>query len=228
MMSIRINYFLRLLVFWLLFFAMFRMWFILYHHAKIPDGHHSETSLSFIYALPLDIAISALLAIVPYILWTFQQFHKSRLIHMINLGYHGVLISFLSVISIFNIKLYGEHERLLSTEELAYLLYPGEAITFLSVWSLLLMLIASAFFAFISIKAYRRYITNFSYPVENKNLQKALVVIIPLCLVLGWYSGTRGGKGIPSHYSQIKINNDIATNTFWYLGHSFCAGNESK
>ena len=50
----------------------------------------------------------------------------------------------------------------MNTEDLTYILYPKEAVTFLSVWSLLLLLGASAFFAYLGIRSYRRNITSFS------------------------------------------------------------------
>ncbi len=223
--KIKIHYLLRLLVFWFLFFALFRVIFIVYHHAKIPDGQHSETSLSFLYALRLDLATICAMLFVPYVLWSFQQFYKSKFLHQINLAYNIVLISVVSVLSIFNIKIYGEYGSLLNTEDLFYLVYPKEAVTFLSVWSLLLLLGSSAFFAYVGIRSYRRNITSFSLPFENKKIKVAQILLFPVCLFLG----LRGGaQAIPInekdiHYSEMKINNDIATNNIWYLGNSICS-----
>lgn len=222
--KIKIHYLLRLTVFWFLYFALFRVIFIVYHHAKIPDGQHSETSLSFLYALRLDLATICIMLIVPYVLWTLQQFYKNKLIHQINLGYNILQIFIVSVLSIFNIKIYGEYGSLLNTEDLVYLIYPKEAVTFLSIWSLLLLLASSAFFAFIGIRSYRRNITSFSLPFENKKIKLAQVFLFPVCLFFGVSAGS---KAIPVyeksiHYSPIKINNDIATNNIWYLGNSIC------
>ena len=166
--KIKIHYLVRLSIFWFAFFALFRVLFIIYHHAKIPDGQHSETSLSFLYALRLDLATICVMLFVPYVLWALQQFYKSKLIHQINLGYNILLISIVSLLSIFNIKIYGEYGTLMNTEDLTYILYPKEAVTFLSVWSLLLLLGTSAFFAYWGIRSYRRNITSFSLPFDNK------------------------------------------------------------
>jgi hypothetical protein len=117
----------------------------------------------------------------------------------------------------------------MNTEDLAYLLYPKEAVTFLSLWSLILLLCASAFFAYIGIRSYRRNITSFSLPFENKTTKIFQIVLIPALLFLG----VRGGyQAIPVnekdiHYSSIKINNDIATNNIWYLGNSICHTNDT-
>ena len=222
--KIKIHYLLRLTVFWFLFFALFRVIFIVYHHAKIPDGQHSETSASFLYALRLDLATIAIILFVPYVLWSFQQFYKNKYIHQINLGYNIILISVVSALSIFNIKIYGEYGSLLNTEDLVYLVYPKEAVTFLSIWSLLLLLASSAFFAYIGIRSYRRNITSFSLPFENKKIKIAQIVLVPVCLL---FCVNYGSKAIPEnethiHFSHIKINNDIATNNIWYLGNSIC------
>lgn len=222
--KIKIHYLLRLTVFWFLFFALFRIIFIVYHHAKIPDGQHSETSLSFLYALQLDLATISLMLVVPYILWSFQQFYKNKWLHQINLGYNILLISMVSVLSIFNIKIYGEYGAMMDTEDLVYLVYPKEAVTFLSVWSLLLLLASAGFFAYIGIRTYRRNITSFSLPFENKTIKIAQIVLFPICLFLGVTFGSgampENAKGV--NYSHIKINNDIATNNIWYLGNSIC------
>lgn len=227
--KIKIHYLVRLSIFWFLFFALFRVLFIVYHHAKIPDGQHSETSLSFLYALRLDLATICAMLFIPYVLWAFQQFYKNRLIHRINLIYNILLISIVSLLSIFNIKIYGEYGTLMDTEDLVYIVYPKEAVTFLSIWSLLLLLGASAFFAYIAIRSYRRNITSFSLPFDNKALKIVQIVLFPLLMFIG----VRGGsQAIPInekdiHYSHLKINNDIATNNIWYLGNSISHRNDT-
>jgi hypothetical protein len=220
--NIRIHYLLRLIVFWLLYFAFFRISFIIYHHAKIPDGQHSETSLSFFYALRLDIATVCGGIIIPYVLWSFQQFYKNKTIHFINLTYNILLIAFVSMLSIFNMKLYGEWGTLLNFEKLSYLLYPREAVTFLSLWSILLLLFTSCLFIYIGIKAYRKYITNFSYPLENKRIKITQIIIIPIFLFVGLRGGFQNSpiNELSVDYSNIPINNAIATNNIWYLVHS--------
>jgi len=227
--KIKIHYLLRLVIFWFLFFALFRVLFIIYHHAKIPDGQHSETSLSFLYALRLDLATICALLFIPTILWSLQQFYKSRLFHRINLIYNILLISVISALSVFNIKIYGEYGSLMDSDDLVYLMHPKVAITFLSIWSLLLLLSASAFFAYIGIRSYRRNVTSFSVPFENRSMKISQIVVFPIFLFLG----VRGGiQSAPINrndikYSSLKINNDIATNNIWYLGNSVCKRKET-
>jgi hypothetical protein len=226
--KIKIHYLLRLSIFWFLFFALFRLLFIAYHHAKIPDGHHSETSLSFLYALKLDLATVCLMIFIPFVLWALQQFYKSRLLHQLNMIFNLMLITIVSIFSIFNLKIYGEYGELLNSEDLVYLVYPKEAITFLSIWSLLLLLGASAFFAYIGIRSYRLHITSFSLPYDNPKIKIAQLIFFPVFLFLGVSGGLHAIpiKEKNVQYSNWKINNDIATNNIWYLGYSICHRND--
>lgn len=228
--AFRIHYLIRLLIFWLLMFAMYRLIFIIYHHTKIPNDQHSETGLSFLYALRLDLSAACAAAFIPYVLWTLQQFFKRRSIHLFNLGFNLTCITLVSVLSIANLKIYGEWGTLLSARAFNYLLYPQEIITFISLWSLVLLLAVCGVFIYLSIKFYRNFVTGFSYPTENKKLKILLVVIIPFLLIIGY----RGGFQLSpinessAYYSSLQINNHIATNNMWYLGHSIAEANDKK
>lgn len=228
--NIKIHYLLKLLVFWLLFFTAFRLLFVIYHHTKIPDAQHSETGLAFFYALPLDISAACAGIVIPYILWSLQQFYKKRLIHLFNLFFNVFLIVIITVLSIANVKMYGEWGTLLSARAFSYLLYPREVMNFISGWSLVLLLASCILIAYLVIRAYRTYVTSFSYPIENKKLRILMIVLIPVLLLLGY----RGGFQLApinesqSYYSSIPINNHIATNNIWYLVHSLLDANDTK
>ena len=228
--SIKVHYLLKLLFFWLLFFAAFRLLFVIYHHTKIPDGQHAETVLAFFYALPLDLSTACAGLIIPYILWSLQQFYKSRLIHLINLFFIIFLIILMTTLSISNIKMYGEWGTLLNARALNYLLYPKEIFNSISGWSLFLLLAGCVLLAYLAVRTYRTYITNFSYPIENKNLKTLIIVLTPFLLLLGY----RGGFQLTPinesqcYYSAIPINNHIATNNIWYLMHSLWEANDTN
>ncbi|MBA3704554.1 MAG: LTA synthase family protein, partial [Bacteroidetes bacterium] len=127
-------------------------------------------------------------------------------------------------------KMFGEWGTLLNARALNYLLYPQEVLTFISLWSVLLLLTSCAFFAYLGFKIYRAYITNFSYPIENKKIRIAQIIVIPALLIIGY----RGGFQLSpinessAYYSNLQINNQIATNNVWYLAHSILDANDSK
>lgn len=228
--KIKIHYLLRLVIFWILYFAVFRILFIMYHHIKIPDGEHSETVLSLFYGLRLDLSAACAAIVLSYFLWSFQQFFKSRFIHRVNLVINIGLISIVTVLSIANIKMYGEWGTQISARALSYLLYPKEVLTFISFWSVLIFLAFCGLFVYFGIKTYRSYITNFSYPIENKKIRAAQLFCIPFLLVIG----LRGGLQLApvnesaAYYSGLQINNHIATNNMWFLAHSILDANDTK
>jgi hypothetical protein len=218
--SLKIPYILRLIIFWLLYFISFRVLFIIYQHAKIPDDVHSETGLGFYYALPVDISVACVMAFLPFVLWTFQQFYKTRLIHRINLIYNFSLII---------LTMYGEWGQLLSGDILKNL-FCSESVSFFSLWSVMLLFAFAGLISYIAINMYRKYLTNFSYPVENKKFKSAQIVAVFLLLVVGYRIDLNIAaiNGNRIHYSELEINNHIATNNIWYFANSLIYENHSS
>jgi hypothetical protein len=222
-LNLKLPYIIRLILFWLLFFVSFRVLFIIYQHAKIPDDAHSDTGLGFYYALPVDIAVACVMSLFPFVLWIFQQFYKTRIIHRINLIYNCSLITLASLLSVTNIKMYGEWGNLLSLPILKSLFYDAErSLSFFSFWSIMLLFVFSALFAYIGIKFYRNYITNFSYPVEQKRLRYSFIAGIAVLFIVGYRIDLNIAsiKGDRIHYSSLEVNNHIATNNIWYFANS--------
>lgn len=221
--NIRLQYLLKLMVFWFLFFAAFRVLFITYHHALIPDGKHSDTVLAFLFALRLDLSVITALVFIPFLLWVVQQYHKSKIIHLLNKYYNYSLIVVLSFLSVLNIKLYGEWRTILTRQSLNEFLWPKEELTFMSLWSIVLIGGSVALISYFFIRFYYRYITNFSYPIENKNWRIAQIVAATAVFVITYRGGVQAKIVNQSNviYSDLEINNHIATNNVWYFVDSF-------
>lgn len=221
--NIRIQYLLKLMIFWFLFFAMFRVLFITYHHAQIPDGKHSDTVLAFLFALRLDLSVITALVFVPFLLWVIQQYHKTKFIHLINKYFNYALIVIISFLSVINIKLYGEWKTILTKQALSEFLWPKEELTFMSLWSIILIGGAVALISYLTIRVYYRYITNFSYPIENKNWRLAQIIVVTVFFIITYRGGLQAKIVSQNNviYSDLEINNQIATNNVWYFVDSF-------
>jgi len=225
--DIRVPYIARLIFFWLVYFALFRLLFVIYHHAKVPNEHHGETVWAFLYSLPLDISTACWLVLASYILWIVQKFHKTRFVHIANRVINYILIGIVALISIANVKLYGEWGTLISNRVINFMMYPAEVLTFISLWSVLLLLIVLSISIFIGIKLYQLIVANFSAPVENVYFRIGQIIFIA-CLL---FIGIRGGFQLmpinesSSYYSNIQVNNHMAINPVWYLGHSIAEAN---
>jgi len=220
----------QLIIFWLLYFISIRVLFIIYQHAKIPDNSHSDTGLGFYYALPVDISVACVMVFFPFVLWVFQQFYKTRLIHQINLLYNFSLIILTSLLSVINIKMYGEWGELLSFRILKNLFSPSVSMSFFSLWSVLLLFAFSGLISYIAIKMYRNYLTNFSFPMENNKLRSVQIAFVFLLLAAGYRIDLNIAaiNGNRIHYSDLEINNHIATNNIWYFANSLIYGNNSN
>jgi len=223
----KVPYIFRLIIFWLIFFVSFRVLFIIYQHAKIPDNVHSDTTLGFYYALPVDISVACVMAFIPFILWVFQQFYKTRLIHRINLSYNFGLIILTSLLSVTNIKMYGEWGSLLTYDILKSLFYPSQSLSFFSLWSVLLLFTFGALCAYIGIRMYRKYVTNFSYPIADPKMRLLHISVVTILFVIGYRIDLNIAaiKGDRIDYSQLDINNSIATNNIWYFANSVVYSN---
>jgi len=228
--EIRIPYLVRLIFFWMIYFAIFRLLFVIYHHAKVPDGQHGDTVLAFVNGLRLDLSAACMAVLIPFFLWALQKFYKKKAIDSINRWVNYSLISLVSLLCIANIKMYGEWGTLLNARALNYIIYPKEILTFISLWSVSLLLIICALFVFIGIKLYSLLVTNFSAPIENMYFRIAQILLIPGLLLLGY----RGGFQLTpinessAYYSNLQINNHVAINPLWYLGHSIVEANETN
>jgi phosphoglycerol transferase MdoB-like AlkP superfamily enzyme len=228
--TIKIHFLLRLLLFWLLLFALYRVLFISYYFSKIPTGQSAETFLSFFYALRLDVATACMAITIPYLLWVVQQFYKHKIFHRINFVFTSSLVLVISLLSIANIKIYGEWGTPLSARALNYLLYPKEALASVSFLEIVLLLSSCGALVAGSIFAYRKLINNFSAPIENKKWKLAQIILIPIILAIGYRGGLQLSPVNESsaYYSSVQLNNHIATNNIWYLGHSIVEANDKK
>lgn len=219
---LRIHYLLRLSLFWWIFFSLFRICFIVWHHHKLRDGITMEVMQSLTAGYRLDFSAISYLILVPFVLWGIQQFFKNRIVHRVNHVYNVLLICIVAILSIANIIMYGEWGTLLNYRALTYIIYPKEVMAFTTVTHLLLAVVVIAAFTIIGIMLYRRIVINFSYIFEQYWKRGLLLCIFPVMIFIG----VRGGiQQIPINessacYSLHQINNHIATNNLWYLGHS--------
>lgn len=217
--EIRFPYIVRILAFWMAYFALFRLIFIIYHHARIPDQNHGETVYAFLHALRMDFSTACAISIPSFILWALQKFKKTELTHKTNKYMNYVFIGIATFINIANIKLYGDWGSLIGAKELNEIFSRSEFASIISKWSIILMLLMSSVFIFISIKLYQLVVANFSAPIDNIYFKAGKILFMAAILIIGFRGGFQksiiGKKSV--YYSQHKINNHIAVNHLWYL-----------
>lgn len=227
---LRTHYLLRVALFWLAFFAVFRILFIVFHHDRLPEGQLLHSLLSLFEGIRLDLSTISYLLIFPFLLWAVQQLFRHRIIAWITHAYNVLLIFVLSLVCIGNIRLFSEWGTLLNARALRYLAYPQEMMHFATPSSILLAVFVWLAMAIGFTILYRSISINFSYPIEKKWIKAGQLIILPLLLLVG----LRGGLQLTpvnesaAYYSPFPINNKIATNPVWYLVHSVIESNAKK
>lgn len=212
---------LRQLLYWLLYFALARAIFIIYHFHffQVENATAGEVLSVFYHALPLDLATACYLLIIPFLLLAIQSFWSLRFLNIINKTYTYLMVVLYAFITGGEIGLYGEWKSKINVKALRYLENPLEvynstdSFTFLFLLIITLALIAAGIWSY-----YRFFYKNIRRPARP--LPAIIFVLItPVLLFLG----LRGGwQEIPinqsrSYFSQKNILNLAATNNAFNL-----------
>lgn len=193
-----------------------------YHYDRFSEQSISAIVQSLFMGWRLDFSMISYLLILPFILWALQQYFKKRVLHLLNEGYHFILIPLVTLLSIANIRMYQEWNTLLNYRALIYLIYPKEAMASLPGGALLTMLVIALLIIVAGIWVYRIASLNFSYVYQTRT--KRILMTVGFATVIS--IGLRGGvQQIPinesaAYHSPHAVNNHVATNNIWYLAHS--------
>lgn len=213
---------LRLLAFWLLFFALFRLWFILWLRAEWVE----ESPWPALWnALPLDLSMAAYLMALPLLAWfacipAGPQTRNTcaRLITGFN-----VLVFAISVFGFgANVFIYQEWHTPLNNRALEYFRTPGAMLDSMSFGFKLGSVAAYVFCVWLFWNLYRRLVGTALFPRALKNWNIAWLPAQAALLLLA----VRGGLGVMPvnesavYYSAHLFYNHAATNTAWHVIHS--------
>ncbi len=222
---------LRLLGFWLLFFAFFRIWFLLWLYAEWTAAQQPWTALW--QALPLDLSFAGYLLAVPISLWLIgsalnvsaQQFCL-RIIHGFNLGLLAILVFLFGA----NIFIYEEWHTLLNNRALEYLSTPGAMLDSMSFIFKLGSIAAYVGLTWVWWRIYRHTTGKVAFAPTPSVFNLAWFPVFGGLLLLT----IRGGIGkMPInesavYYSSHPFNNHVATNAAWHLIHSLVETRSTK
>ncbi|MEO5905465.1 MAG: sulfatase-like hydrolase/transferase [Saprospiraceae bacterium] len=221
--SLQIHYFVRLLLFWLIWFAVIRILFI---GSQVLTGHAIEAGpalQSLVAGYRLDLSTISYLILPSFFLWLGFQWTKRKLFNRINFIYHISLFVSFSLLSVGNNKMYHEWQALLNYTVLDYLIHPQEVLAFVAFGELFLLLALWIVFFIVSVYLFKKLVTGFTKVFSSKKYLIAWMVSMPILLVIA----ARGGvQLIPInesavHFSDQPFYNHAAVNPVWYFIHSF-------
>ncbi|MBK6931342.1 MAG: sulfatase-like hydrolase/transferase [Saprospirales bacterium] len=215
-------FFLRLLLFWLLFFAVFRLFFILWLRSEWAAEHPWPALWK---ALPLDLSMAGYLLAVPVLFWFagLALGNKGRPggVRLIN-GFTILVFAFLVFVFGSNVFIYQEWHTPLNSRALEYFKTPAAMLDSMSAPFKLFSLAAYSGLMWLWWRVYRRMVGDSIYPEEISRWQSAWLPVQMGILFLF----IRGGIGVMPvnesavYYSPHLFNNHAATNTAWHLIHS--------
>ncbi|MCB0522874.1 MAG: sulfatase-like hydrolase/transferase [Lewinellaceae bacterium] len=216
---------LRLLAFWLLFFAAFRLWFVLWFQNEWTDEKPTQVWWAFWHALPLDLSMAAYLMMIPVLLWfaaiavgkRYFDFFESAIT-----SFNVLIFSALVFVFGANVFVYEEWHTLLNNRALEYFKTPSALLDSMSFIFKLVSVLLFFSGVWLFYKSYKKLLGSRVLP-ENPNR----LALLALPLFVGFlFLLIRGGLGVMPinesavYYSPNIFDNHAATNTAWHLAHS--------
>ncbi|SOD12712.1 LTA synthase family protein [Pedobacter xixiisoli] len=226
-------FFARYFLFWLLYFAVDRFIFMFIFHVKLRDIPLSEKFAAYYHALRLDLSMTAYIAAIPVLVYTFWYFtNREKIAFNWVRIYNGVLIVLFSFISIINFNIYREWGSKVNARAIEFAIRtPNESLAssasspiFLTLFVLLILLAVGFYLNFILIK---RQIQFTKTPVWAKLIIAILVLGFNFLLIRGGTATAPNSQSM-AFYSNYQILNHASLNTEWNLMSSILASGKVK
>ena len=213
--------FVKMYAFWLVFFATMRIFFLIYYakHLLLERVSFGEIALTFVHAIPLDMATISYLVAIPFLIIFIALFCNRTKILVALKPYYLIVIGFATLIVMGETGLYGEWQTKLSYRALSYLSQPAEIFDSIATSTFIFLILIFVVFTGLFYWLYVRFV----YPEETaKTFSEKpsifqLLVFAPVVSVL-LFIGLRGGIGeIPisssvAYFSRHNILNITAVN----------------
>lgn len=210
----------RLFLFWLLYFALFRLCFVVFNFNHFESSSLAARFNIFIYGIRLDLSAAAYCIIFPFVLLSISIFITNDIFRKLNLWYHYVLIFIINMVCVSNIVLYKYWHALISKRALDFLRDPLEIFASLNTMQIVILIIVY-FILFIGFRKLFLRIVNDKFPDVTLSLIKKSIAVIASVFIL-FYCARGGLQLIPinesaCYFSEKIEENHAAINPAWYL-----------
>jgi phosphoglycerol transferase MdoB-like AlkP superfamily enzyme len=224
------GFFIRLIAFWLVFFALGRLVSVVYQIAQVSQDP-SGIPMIFISGLRLDLATISALLILPLLAWTVHALTGWKAPERIVHGLNCVLVVLLSAIVAGELELVREWGSKVNYQALSYLAYPTEALASASSSPLGLLFLILVLLAAGSLLLYRAMFRGHGFARPAGWPQLLLVVLLgPALLFLGVRGGWQeiGINTSSAYFSTSRMHNLIAVNPGWSVVESIYAARSTS
>lgn len=216
---------LRLFAFWLLFFAAFRIWFILWFRHEWNPDEPGKVWLSLWHALPLDLSMAGYLIALPVLAWfvgwaaadKVRSYLHKGIIAFNTFFYSGLIFLFGA-----NLFLYEEWHTPLNNRALEYMKDPSALLDSMSPLFILACALLYAGAVWALARVYSIVTGEIPWPTREERLRLVAIPVWLCALPLA----IRGGTGVMPvnesavYYSSHLFDNHAAINAAWHLVHS--------
>ncbi len=212
----------RQFIFWMLFFALHRAVFLVYHShlVAIEEPGTWEVLAAFWHAVRLDVSTACYILVVPFFLLLFRSFINIPFTDVLNKAYTFIVIVAYTLITTAELGTYSEWKTKLHYKALNYLSHPAEVYNSASTWQFIFLVVIFIAIVLLSFFIYRRYFyVSIIKAKRNYLFGFAFLLVTPVLLFLG----IRGGvQAIPITQSQAYYSNhDILNLAAVNSGYSF-------
>lgn len=226
-------FFLRFFLFWLLFFFIDRLVFIFIYYKKVAAVPFSETAATFYHAIPLDLSMTAYIAVIPLLSYIYWLLNGRKIVELKWIPvYNAILIFFCSILSVVNFNIYREWGSKVNANAISFAIAsPGEAMASSASsplgLSISLLILLAVFGLFLQRFVVSRKLTFTANPVWTRALLCLVLIASNFLLIRG---GLRGSPITQSmaYFSKDQVLNNAAVNTEWNLMSSMLAARMTK
>ncbi|WP_291726219.1 LTA synthase family protein [Bernardetia sp.] len=233
----RLLFWLRLWIFWLLYFALHRVVFYSYNYSFFSEYPLSEQLQGFWEAIHLDLSTAGYLIAIPTLLLIGYIF-SVKFINRLN--YFFIIL--IGIISVTDTLLYHEWGYKLNAYALSFLFYPTQMMASITVSQLILSFLLEISLISFGIFLYK-FITKIgientkefvSFNFKKKITHPIFYGLVSLLAAALTFLAIRGSLGLApinqssAYYSVHTPLNHLATNTSWNLLFSILKANKAK
>ena len=205
-LSVLLKYFL----FWIVFFAFARLFFLLFYFDKSIEIGLKNVFLSFVYGIQLDLSFTAYLCLFPFLLISFSFFIEKNIIKKILNFYSFTVIIFCSLMMVIDVGLYKAWGVRIDSTFLNYINTPELMLASVSKTQLVLGTLAWVLISFIFIKFYKKLFKKFNDKVDKGHF---IEIVVFLFFTASLIIPVRGGfQTIPVNQSNVYFSNKMFAN----------------
>ena len=213
-------HYIKITLFYVIFFALWRLIFLL---VNIPDDgtvKWSETLLSFLYGLRMDISMACYFLLPSIVLNVLFIISPRKIFNQIEFIIHAIVIIALIHVLAGNVALYHFWNSMINFRAVSYLVDPTEVFSSLTIGQSVLAIVGMIITILGSLFLFRKF---FYQPFEKSN-GNVVAVSVSIAISGGLLVvGLRGGvQMLPMneslvYYSKNNFLNQSAINPAWHL-----------